>query len=82
MQAPKFLAYDTGAISALPNLMLLMVNLASCLRLPINRNSVLPSFSHRMSSLIQARTSRMQFSMAAAASTSLKLSDGLNEKYS
>ena len=64
-----FLEADTGATSASPTLMLLIDILASCWRLPINRNSVLSSFSYNMSSFIQARTSRIQFSSADTASS-------------
>ena len=48
-------------------------------QLPTNRNSVFSSFNHHISSLIQARTSRMQFSRVITASSSLKLPDDLND---
>ena len=40
---------------------------------------MISSFYHNVSSLNQARTSRMQFSSAVMVSSSLKLSDGLND---
>ena len=40
---------------------------------------MISSFYHNISSLKQARTSRMQFSSPVMVSSSLKLSDGLND---
>ena len=81
-QVPKLRTEEAGDTSAWPILILSMDTFDNCRSVPMIKNSVLSSFSINLSSLIHARTSRIQFSIAITASASLVLSTGLNDIYS
>ena len=77
---PKFLADDTGVIAELPTQRLEIITLASCWDVPMNRNSVLSSFSFNFSFNIQLRISSKQLSILAKATSWLTLALGQKDK--